>query len=305
MILRLSSNAQRAVLVAASLAMALILSYFSIRNALAVHYADLQTAEGYERAVRLEPTDPQNWYLLGRYWQYNLEDPDAARAIHCYLVALSLNPASSETWLDLATVYELEGNLAAARDAFIRSKKVYPLSAEVSWRYGNFLLRQGELESAAAEMRRAVEGDPKRAAEAFSRSLRVEPDVQKIMGRVLPPVPDVYLDVIQDQTSTGHTENALRVWDRLAAMNPRLTLPNVFALVGALRAEKRTPEAQRVWNQAAVFAGLGELPDPPGSILWDGGFESGVSGAGFSWLFPEDFRAVQFSLDAKEKHSGT
>ena len=54
MILRLSSNAQRAVLVAASFAVALILSYFSIRNALATHYAGLQTAEAYERAAHLE-----------------------------------------------------------------------------------------------------------------------------------------------------------------------------------------------------------------------------------------------------------
>src|SRR6266849_10048380 len=199
MILRLSSNTQRAVVVAASFAVALILSYFSIRNALAAHYADLQTAEGYEGAVRLEPTDPQNWYLLGRYWQYNLEDPDAARAIHSYLVALSLNPASSETWLDLATVYELEGNPAAARDAFLRAKKIYPLSAEVSWRYGNFLFRQGERDPAAVEMRLAIAADPKRGAEAFSRALRGGFDIETILGRVLPPISDAYLDVIRDQ----------------------------------------------------------------------------------------------------------
>src|SRR2546421_731352 len=94
MILRLSSNAQRTVFVAASFAVALFLSYFSIRNALASHYAELQTAQAYERAVRLEPGNPRNWYLLGRYWQYNLEDPDAARAIRSYLSALSLKPSS-------------------------------------------------------------------------------------------------------------------------------------------------------------------------------------------------------------------
>src|SRR5712664_665533 len=105
MILRLSSNAQRAAVVAASFLAACILSYFSIRNALASHYSDLQTAQGFERAVHLEPADPRNWYLLGRYWQYNLEDPDAGRAIHSYLSALSLNPSSSEIWLDLATAY--------------------------------------------------------------------------------------------------------------------------------------------------------------------------------------------------------
>jgi tetratricopeptide (TPR) repeat protein len=305
MILRLSNSAQRGMLVAAAFFISVALSYYSIRNARASYFAGLQTLEGCERSTRLEPGEARNWHLLGQYWHYNLEDANTPSAIRAYLAALSLNPRSTETWLDLAAAYESQGDLASARDAYLQAKKVYPLSAEVSWRYGNFLLRQGELESAFAEMRRAVEGDPKRAAEAFSRSLRVEPDAQKILDRVLPPVPDVYLDVMQDQTSTGHTENALRVWDRLAAMNPRLALSNVFALVGALRVERRIPEAQRVWNQAAVFAGLGDLPGPPGSILWDGGFESGVSGGGFSWIFPEGFRAVQFNLDAQEKHSGT
>src|SRR5467141_4589784 len=199
MILPLSSNAQRAVVVAASFSVALVLSYFSIRNALAAHYVGLQTGQSFERAVHLEPTDPQNWYLLGRYWQYNLEDPDAARAIQSYLSALSLNPGSSDTWLDLATTYESEGNLTAARDAFLHAKRVYPLSPEVSWRYGNFLLRQRELEPAFAEMRHAVEADPGRGAEAFSRSLRVEPNIEKILDRILPSIGEVYVAVIWDQ----------------------------------------------------------------------------------------------------------
>src|SRR5204863_8654491 len=127
----------------------------------------------YDRATRLEPANPRNWYLLGRYWQYNLEDPDAARAIRSYLSALSLSPRSSHTWLDLAASYESEGNLPAARDAFLHAKKIYPLSPEVSWRYGNFLLLQRELEPAFAEMRHGVEADLGRGAEAFSRLLRV------------------------------------------------------------------------------------------------------------------------------------
>src|SRR5438876_11946836 len=108
MILRLSSNAQRSALVAASFVVAFVLSFFSTRNALEVHYAGLHTAEAIERATRLEPADARNWYLLGRYWQYNLENPDAARAIRSYLAALSLNPASWQSWLDLAAAYESE-----------------------------------------------------------------------------------------------------------------------------------------------------------------------------------------------------
>ena len=304
MILRRSSNAQRGLLVVASFAVALILSYFSIRNALAAHYAGFETPEAYERATHLEPANPRNWYLLGRYWQYNLEDPDAARAIRSYLSALSLNPGSSDAWLDLATTYESEGNLTAARDAFLHAKRVYPLSPEVSWRYGNFLLRQRELEPAFAELRHAVEADPGRGAEAFSRSLRVEPNIEKILDRILPPIGEVYVDVIWDQITDGQTDIALQVWDRLVAIHPRVPLRDVFPLVGALRKTKRITDARRVWDQAVLVAGMADLQGPPGSVLWDGGFESGVTGGGYSWLFPEGLRNVQISIDAQEKHTG-
>src|SRR5258708_11818716 len=239
MILRLSTNAQRGVLVTASCVVAVILSYFSIRNALAAHYAGLQTAEAYERAIHLEPADPRNWYLLGRYWQYNLEDPDAGRAIPSFLSAVSLNPSSSEIWLDLATAYESESHLVAARDAFLHAKKAYPLSAEVTWRYGNFLLRQGELEPAFAEMRLAVEADPKRAAEAFSRSLRAGSSLEAALDRVLPPISDAYLDVIREQSEDRHTENALKAWDRLGSLHPPPFLYDSVPLCAALLTGER------------------------------------------------------------------
>src|SRR5882762_6658298 len=304
MTLRLSNSAHRGLLVIAAFALAITLSYSSIRNARAVHFAGLQTFEGIEHAAHLEPDNARNWYLLGRYCQYNLENPDVRRAIRSYVSALSLNPASSEIWLDLASAYESEANLVDARDAFLHAKKVYPLSAEGSWRYGNFLLRQGELEPAFIEMRLAVEADPKRAAEAYSRSLRAGSSIETTLDRVLPPISEAYLDVIWDQTTDGHTGNALKVWDRLASLHPHLSLQDSFSLVGALMTEKRIAEASRVWDQAVLFAGLTDLQSPPGSVLWDGGFESGVTGGGFSWLFPEGFRGVQIGIDTQEKHSG-
>jgi hypothetical protein len=304
MILRLSINARRAVLVAAAFPVALILSYFSIRNALAVHYAGLQTLESYEHASRLEPADARNWYLLGRYWEYNLEDPDAARAIRSYLLALSLNPASAENWVELATAYESESNPAAARDAYLHAKSAYPLSAEVSWRYGNFLLRQGELDAAFSEMRLAIVADPMRAAEAFSRSLRAGSTIETILDRVLPPIGQAYVDVIRDQTSDGHTANALKVWDRLASFHPHISLYDSFPLVGALMTEGRVADAGRVWEQAAFFSGMADLQTPPASVLWDGGFESGVTGGGFSWLFSQGIRGVHIGTDTQVKHSG-
>src|SRR5215467_14525735 len=194
---------QRVVVLAFALVCFLFLSYFSVRSALAAHYVGLQTRQGYERATRLEPRDFQNWLLLGRYWQYNLEDTDTARALQAYNVALSLNPHSADLWADVGTVYETEGNAIAARDAFLHAKSVYPLSAEISWRYANFLLRQGDLDSAFLEMRQAVEEEPKRGAEALSRALSAEPNIDLVIDRVLFSIDKAYTGAIFDQVSAG------------------------------------------------------------------------------------------------------
>ncbi len=304
MILALTQTGWRGILLLAAVFAAFFLSYFSIRSALAAHFAASQTPQGFERAIHLEPDDARNWYQLGRYWQYNLEDSDTSRAIRAYSSALALNPRSADTWLELATAYESDGNLPAARDAFLQAKKAYSLSAEVSWRYGNFLLRRGDVEPAFLEMRRAVEADPKRSAEAFSRALRAEPDVEKILDRVLPPRADVYLQAIWDQTTDGNADNALKIWDRLAAIHPRLHLNDSFVLVDAFLSRGRMADARRVWDQAVMFAGFSGLPDPPGSLVWDGGFESGVFDGGFSWFLSRDSANPQVSLDSQEKHSG-
>lgn len=300
-----SSSERRAVLLAFALICALFLSYFSVRNAVAAHYVGLQTRAGYERATRLEPNNFENWHLLGRYWQYNLEDMDTARAIQAYNVALLLNPRSADIWADLGAAYETEGNIAAARDAFLHAKKAYPLSAEISWRYANFLLRQGDTAAAFPEMRRAVEAEPKRGAEALSRALSAEPDITLVLDRVLPPLSDAYVGAIADQIGEGHTANAVLVWNKLAALHPKLRLENyIFVLVGELLQEHQFAEAQRIWWQAADFLGFTNLSGPAGSVLWDGGFESAIFGTGFAWALPAGAR-VQISIDTREKHSGS
>src|SRR5256885_6575382 len=49
-------------------------------------------------------------YLLGRYWQYTMDEADAQRAICSYRAALSLDPRDADTWTDLATAYESQGD---------------------------------------------------------------------------------------------------------------------------------------------------------------------------------------------------
>jgi tetratricopeptide (TPR) repeat protein len=304
MILRLSNPAARLALIFFAFALAMALAFSSIRNALAAHYSGMDTRNGYERAAQLERRNPETWLLLGRYWQYNLEEPDAQRAISAYRTSVSLDPRSANTWLDLATAYESEGDLAAARESFLQAQRVYPQSAEVSWRYGNFMLRHDELPAAFAEIRHSVSLDPKRAAEAFSRCWRIDPDIQAILDHVLPPSAPVYLATIRELDADAAIDPALAVWDRLLTIHPALLLNAVIPFTDSLIQAHRIDDAQRVWDQAAALSDTPPTSDPAGSILWDGGFETGVTGGGFAWNLGPPTLGVQANFDSKEKRSG-
>jgi cytochrome c-type biogenesis protein CcmH/NrfG len=226
MILRLSSPAARILLALLASIVATALSYSGIRNALTVHDAELNTPEGYERAIRLEPDNATNWYL-----QYSLEDPDAQRAIRAYQTALSFDSHSADTWLDLATAYESEGDIAAARNAFVQAKRMYSLSPEGFWRYGNFLLRRGELDAAFAEIKQAVEADAKRGRAAVALSRRFEPDLNAALERVLPHTRDSCFSVISVLCEQQQTDQALIVWSRLAALHPHTPISESYPLL--------------------------------------------------------------------------
>jgi tetratricopeptide (TPR) repeat protein len=300
-ILKLSRQTNRLLLVALALLIAVSISFVGIRAALAEYYGGLNTRAGFETAVRLEPSDPRNWYFLGRYWQYSLVEQDTGRAILAYKTSLRLAPLSADTWLDLASAYETDGEIDAARKAFLEAKHDYPTSSEVLWRYGNFLLRQNELEFAFAVFRSAIEEDPTLAAEAVRTWRHVEPDFSVILDRVLPP--RAYLGVVLELTNEGDTNDALKVWSKLLALHPKLHSFEVIQFVDGLLRGQQMSDAARVWRQAVNLMDVPKTDDPAGSLIWDGGFETDVTGGGLAWRLTQHQSAV-ISYDQNVKHSG-
>ena len=284
--------------------LAAMLGYFGLRNAFAAHELGLDTRAGYERAVHVEPANPRNWYLLGRSYLYDFEQPDTPRAIQALRKSIALDPYSAEALLDLAIAYDSEGDTAQAREAYITAQRVYPLSADVSWSYGNFLLRLGEQDAALREIRKTVELDPKRSAEAFSRALLAQPDANVLLDKAMPPTTAVYLPILHTLSAAGDLDNAQHVWDRLVSLHEKVQLRDLVVFFNELIRQRKPEEATRMWPQAVSMMQDPPPPDPPGSLLWDGGFESGYAGGGFAWRFVPATSNVQISLDRSEKHSG-
>ena len=304
MILRLSDSLARGIAVAVAIAVGGWVSFYSIRAAAAGYASDGESENRLQLAVSLEPGNPENWYLLGRHQQYNLENPDSSLAEASYKRAIALNPLYTDAWLELGTAYELDGNAEEARAAYLQAKKSYPASADVSWRYGNFLLRQGQQVQAYTELRRAIEADPRRAAAAFSRAYHSNPNIDELLQQLLPAKQSVYVDVITEALSARQLAVAETVWAQLLALHPQLAMRDVEPLVSTLLAGGDYAAARRVWDQGTATMNLPPLLQPKGSVIWDPSFETEINGYTFSWHYQPLSQGVITGLDRSERVSG-
>jgi len=304
MILRLSDSLSRGLLVIGSLILALWVCFFGVRSGIAGIAADGKTLSELQWAVRLEPRNPDYWYRLGHFQQFNLEQPDVVAAVESYQKAVALDPGYTQAWLDLGTAHEIDGNTAAAQEAYLRAKKTYPASADVAWRYGNFLLRQGTLAEAFAELRLALQADPRRAGAVFSRVYRADPDIDAILNDLLPPLPAVYVDAIAEAVDSQQLAVAQTMWMRLMKLNPHLKLWQFDKFVGALQTHRDYVAAREVWDQGTSTMNLPPLIQPRDSVLWDPSFESGLSNEAFAWYFHSLLEGVHAEIDTAEKLSG-
>jgi tetratricopeptide (TPR) repeat protein len=273
----------RAVLLVVSLATVAILIFQAGELWLASHRLASGKIPLMERGAALVPGNAAAWDSLGRSRQWDLANPDVFGAIADYQRAVKVDPRSAHYWMDLASAYEAAGDSTRARDAFLQAKAVYPISAEVAFYYGNFLLRQQEYTEAYRELRRAVRTDRTLLPLAISRTWRSREDVGELLNQMLPADADAYLQALDFFASIHRAEPGLAVWKRLLELGQPIVLSRTFPFFDELIQEDRGDDARRMWRQAVVAAGLTYQEPPNHSLIWNGDFASAFANGGLEW----------------------
>ncbi len=247
--------------------------YAGGKHALASHYASSSNPKDWERATRIEPENADIWYKLAMYRQLDFDNVDIPLSISYFQRAIQLNPRSPYYKLDFAGALETAGRDQEADTFFKAAQAAYPISAEISWKYGNFLLRQDRLPEAYTEIHRAVMVDPKLIPLAVSRVWHSEPDIHLLLDHVLPDTPEAYSAALSFLSDEQQPVAALEVWRRLVAKDPHPDWKWANKLTDMLIAQEKFEEAGAVWRQA-VDMNPGSTPAYAGkSLVYDGGFE--------------------------------
>ncbi len=245
----------------------------------------------------LEPGNAESWDRLCRFEQYDFANPDPSRAVKDCLKAIAENPHSARYWMDLATAYETAGDPMRAREAFQRARSVYPVSAEVAWSFGNFLLRQDQPAEGYAQIQQAVRTDPSLLPIAISRVWRSNHDVDRLLNDALPTDLDAYFQALDFFASTQQAEPALKVWERILALHKPFALPRSFLFVEELIGQDRAEDTRRVWREALGAAGMPYVEPADHSLMWNGNFGRDLVNGGLGWRWAPPPIGVSMSFD--------
>ncbi len=260
--------------------------------------------EDWLRAAQLDPGNGDYWDRLGLYYEYDFDHSDLPRAIQYFQKALQQNPRSDLYWMHLASAHEMAGDSAGARDAYGKAKAAYPISAEVAWNYGNFLLRQSQLEEGFTEIRRAAITDPRLLPLAISRGWQADSDLDHLFSGLLPRSVDAYFQALDYFCSVHEDGPALDTWKRIIALGQAIPLSRAFPFLDELIEQGKASEAKQVWRQAISASGWPYTEPGDGSLVWNGGFESPVANGGLDWREDYVFGATM-SIDTTNFHSGS
>jgi len=267
------------------------------------HLSESSDPAKWLRAAQIEPGNGEYWYKLGFNRQWDLNDADAGQVITYLRRAVSIDPRSANYWMALAGAYESAGQIPQAREAFHTALQNYPASGEAHWRFGSFLLRQGETKQAYAEIHFAAKVDPRLIRLAISRVWPATHDVEALLNDVLPNSLEAQQEALEAFSSDDQIDPALAVWKHMVAAGEAIPIKSAFPLVQILLGANRGEDAREVWRQALVAGGHPDEADTGSSLIFNGGFEYDAVNGGLDWrLVP--ISGVNYDYDSTNPHSG-
>lgn len=301
----MGSAAKRGAVCFIAVIVAFTLIYQASRFYLAWNLGRSRTLAGQIRGAKLEG-NAEAWDRIGEALATDFNDPQPERAQQYLQTAVRLDPRSADYWMDLAEIFEAQGQISKALDAYHRAQAEYPSSANVAWRYGNFLLRQGETSQALAQIRHAILADGMLAPLAIAEVWSVDPSVDTLLNNVLPRSRKFYFEALDFLSAKHEDQAALQTWTKIkavAASRP-LNLPQMFPFINELISSDRAADSERVWREALKAAHWPEARPTAGSAVWNGGFEAPIANGGLDWRFDEE-PGDYISIDAYTHHSGS
>lgn len=261
--------------------------------------------ENLEAALAYDPSQAEVHTRLGFYYLYDPFLFDPSQAVHHCEAAVRLHPFDSEAWSNLARAYEQQDDVARAERAYAIAIDLAPNHFYPRWVYGNFLLRQAELEPAFSQFGRVADahlpaidniceliwqttGGDAEALVRFGMGLRSGASKARVCHCL---------------SARGDHQRAVAVWKTVAERDP-IKIDAGQSLISSLVAAGQWSPAHLVWQEVIKQrVEKGRQLSPADLAFWNGDFEYDTMVAGFDWNISST-EAVKAGFDPFERYHG-
>jgi len=297
----LNSAARRRLAIGAAVVLCLVYVFLAGRLFAGSLFGERAELSSLQRAASLDPGNADYFNHLGRYFALVARDPGAA--IEPYRAAVQRDPHSARYWFDLASAYQVLGDISNQTVALEHAIQADPTTPDVAWEAANFFLVQGEDAKALREFRVVLQNEPTLADPAIQFCWRINPDVDALLRDVVPPRSEAYLAFLNLLMRKQETADTAKVWEALVTTPEPFELRYVNEYLQYLFNHQDVDQARIVWQQAAPRFGLSAYVPSGRNLVVNGDFSLDVLNGGFDWQY-EKQQSVTLTLDPSDFHSG-
>ncbi len=245
-------------------------------------YGENPAKENLVKAARLSPSNPDPFYRLGLFYQWDFRNTDFPKSIQYFSKAIERNPLEQEYWLNLAKVFQKMGDQAASEKALEKAILTFPTGYRGRWMAANFLLQQGSSEKAFSHFTYILANYPNESGLVYDVLYRAINDREFILNKLVPRDPVSMNQYLAYLYESGDKASVKRAWERKTSLGFKSDRTEVLRYIEFLIAHGDISEAFQGWKARLKEEGFSVPSD--GNLITNGGFEKEkVLGGGFDW----------------------
>jgi carbohydrate binding protein with CBM4/9 domain/tetratricopeptide repeat protein len=253
------------------------------------------------KALRVTPSNPDPYYRLGLFYQWDIHHIDLEESARYLGKAIERDPLEQEYWLQLAKILQKMGDSALSQQASENAIRVFPTAYQGRWMAANLLLQQGDLEKAFPHLSYLLAHYPNQSSPVYEVLEKAVGDSDIVLEKIVPRDPASFGQYLSYLYEKGDREAARKAWVKRLSFGFQADRTETVRYIEFLISQGEFQEAFRAWRARFQEEGL-SLSE--GDVITNGDFgKDKILGGGFDWEI-ENVSGTKVSFDPSNTFEG-
>ena len=262
-----------------------------------------RSEERFLKALRLAPSNPDPFYGLSLFYQWDFRSMDLKKSLDYIHQAIERNPLEQAYWINLAKIRQRSGEQEGFNRALENAIFVNPTSYRGRWVVGTLFLQAEDVQRALPHFSYLLRYYPEQSGPVYDVWSKVVDDPDFILEKLVQEDPHSLKSYLSYLYENGDNESAKKVWHKRASLGEKADRSETLRHIVFLISQNEFDEAMEVWKARLRQEGL-PLPTD-GNVVTNGGFEKEkILGGGFDWK-TADVKGARVAFDRSVAFEGS